>query len=309
MGRQPRISVIIPTRNRLDDLLVTLGRIAADASPDVEILVHDDASDVDPAPAVAARFPAVRVFRSDVQTGPCLLRNRLVEMATGEIIIGFDDDCSFETPGAFGAVVDAFHQFPRLGLLSCRIRTPHAALWPARRGAPFRETVWFIACAFAVRREAYCRVGGFDPTLARQGEERDLAAQLLDAGYEIRHTDDIVAEHRYTPVARDHQAIHALAMRNELLFVLKRVPAVCVPWRLVRHGVSHVAFCIRRGWWRALVGGLAGFLRIAPAAVAGRHPISMTSWRRFLALTREQFAIERPVLAEPATSPVTEVCA
>ncbi len=282
----PLLGVVIPTRNRLEDLLLTLERIGRDAYPRVEVSVYDDASDVDPRPALAARFPHVRVFRSERRVGPCELRNRLVAASRGEIIVGLDDDCSFETPDAFAKIVSIFAGRPQLGLLSCRVRRADGTLWPPHRGEPLRETTNFIACGFAMRRTAYEAVGGFDPAVFRSGEERDLAIRLLDAGFEIRHTDEIVADHRESAADRDHQFIHAHALRNELLFVLRYAPAVSLPWRMSRQILSHVVYCVTRGWWRALWAGVRGFCSRLPGAALRRRPVAVRTWRRFLRLSR-----------------------
>lgn len=287
MKALPLISVIIPTRNRAGDLRITLERVTADSYPRVEIFVYDDGSDEDIGFEMSRRFPQVQFLRSETRVGPCELRNRMIARARGEIIIGFDDDCSFDTPDAFRRIVEVFDSYPMLGLLSCRVRTSSGRLWPARRGRPLRETSVFISCGFAARRAALEAVGGFDPAIFRAGEERDLAIRLLDAGYEIRHTDDIVSDHRESPGDRDHQFIHAWALRNELLFVVRRVPALGVPWRLARSAAAHVRFCAGRGWWRALGRGLAGFLREAWPSFRRRRAVSPETWRRFLALAVE----------------------
>ncbi|HOW17668.1 MAG TPA: glycosyltransferase [Phycisphaerae bacterium] len=284
------ISVIIPTRNRLDDLLVTLERIGRDPYPRVEVLVGDDGSDMDPRPILAERFPRVRVVRSGKRVGPCELRNRLAGMSSGEILVGLDDDCRFESPEAFAAIVRHFAADPRLGLLSCRVRRPDGTLWPAHRGEPLRETTAFIACGFAVRHSAFEAVGGFDPAIFRAGEERDLAMRLFAAGWTIRHTDDIVADHCESSAERDHQFIHSHALRNELLFVVRYAPASRLPLRLVRQIASHAVFCARNGWWRALRVGLGGFMRGAPGALRRRRPVARQTWRRFLDLSRDPSA-------------------
>ena len=279
----PIVSVIIPTRNRIDDLLVTLDRLERMREPGMEILVYDDASDTDPRPVLAGRFPSVRTFRSDRRVGPCELRNRLVNEAAGPIIVGLDDDSAPEDATAFDRIVRAFRTYPRLGLLSCRIRTEGRTMWPAERGPSLRRTASFIACGFAARRDALLAVGGFDADIFRAGEERDLVIRLLDAGYEVRQADDIVVVHRESPSERDHQFIHTYALRNELLFILKRVPARCVPGRLARQTASHVRFCAIRRWWRAMRGGFAGFVREAPTALRKRKAVRMETWRHFVA--------------------------
>jgi GT2 family glycosyltransferase len=147
-----------------------------------------------------------------------------------------------------------------------------------------RETAAFISCAFAARREAMAAIGGFDPSIFRQGEERDLAIRLMDAGYEIRHNDDIVADHRESDGERDHQFIHAKALRNELLFVIKRVPAAHAPWRLLRHALGHVRFCMSRQWWRAMAVGFGGFFQDVLPALSQRRAVSIPTWHRFVRL-------------------------
>lgn len=302
-GTTPFVSVVIPTRNREVDLAETLEQLGRSDYERVEVLVCDDASDVDPRARLRERFPHVRVMRAARRVGPCELRNRLVAAARGEVIVGLDDDCCFERADALSTIAAVFAARPSLGLLSCRVRTPDGRLWPARCGEPMRESAWFIACAFAVRRAAYQAVGGMDPRIFRAGEERDLAIRLMDAGYEIRHADELVALHRESPADRDHQFIHGLALRNELLFAVQRVPWPFVPGRLMRHAASHAAFCATRGWWRALAQGLAGFVWRAPGALARRRAVSAATWRRFVALSREQFEIERPAAVVAATGP------
>ena len=286
------ISVVIPTRNRLNDLLFTLERIQQDHYSSVEVLVGDDASDVDPRPEIARRFPAVRVERNAVRSGPCALRNRLVAAARGEILVSLDDDSHFESSDAFGMIVATFAANPRLGLLSCRLREASGRLWPARRGEPLRETAVFMAGACAIRRSAYEAVGGFNPAVFRAGEERDLAIRLTAAGYDIRHTDDLVAQHRESAAERDHQFIHAHALRNELLFVLQYVPWPFVPWRLLRHAAGHAAFCVRRRWWRALLRGYAGFVWSVPVTLRHRRGVGCETWQRFTTLIRLQRVLE-----------------
>lgn len=300
LHEQPRVSVIIATRNRLEDLLLTLEHVRRDTCPGVEVLVYDDASDIDPRPAVARRFPEVCVVRNDRRAGHVELRNRLVAMARSPVCVSLDDDSSFESADALTRIVAVFAAHPRLGLLSCRIRQGAGDVWPARNGGPLRATASFIGCGFAVRSSAFAAVGGFDTAILRQGEERDLAVRLLDAGYEIRQADDILVHHRESPVGRDHQFIHAHALRNELLFVLKRAPAPFVPGRLARHALGHMAYCAARGWWRAWGCGMAGFLRRAPRALGQRRSVSRRTWREYTDLMRTQRILERQAKAGQA---------
>lgn len=260
------------------------------------MLVCDDASEEDPRPVLHAEFPAVCVERSERRLGPCALRNRMAARARGPILVGLDDDCvlrAAEGGSPLATVVRLFEEHPRMGLLATRVRRPDGSLWPPQAGPVPQPTATFIACGFAVRRDAFLAVGGFDPAIIRQGEERDLVLRLMDAGYDVLHTDEVIADHRESPAQRDHQSIHALAIRNELLFVLRHVPAVFLPGRLVRQAASHVWFCVRKGWWRALGAGLLCSVLDAPGVLARRRPVACRTWRRFVGLMREQARKDR----------------
>ncbi len=96
----PRISVVIPTRNRAESLRRCLREVLSqvDFATD-EVIVADDGS-TDSTSSLKNEFDAVRWVRLEGQ-GTCAARNRAVAMATGDLVLFIDDDivCS---PGMVG---------------------------------------------------------------------------------------------------------------------------------------------------------------------------------------------------------------
>jgi GalNAc5-diNAcBac-PP-undecaprenol beta-1,3-glucosyltransferase len=89
---QPLVSAIIITRNRPSLLLNAIQSVKNQRYGNIEIIVVDDCSEVDPTGIVAARHPDVRVLRNPTNGGPAYSRNRGIDDARGEIIAFLDDD-------------------------------------------------------------------------------------------------------------------------------------------------------------------------------------------------------------------------
>lgn len=88
-----RVSVVIPSRNRLQRLTVALRTALGQVGVDHEILVVDDGSTDGTSDYIQSLGePRVRVFRHAVSAGVAAARNTGIEHAQGEWIAFLDDD-------------------------------------------------------------------------------------------------------------------------------------------------------------------------------------------------------------------------
>lgn len=93
--RPPRVSVYMATKNRAELLPRAIDSVLQQTLRDFELLIVDDASTDDTARVLseaARRDPRVRVFQRDVSGGSAAARNMAIRQATGQLIIGLDDD-------------------------------------------------------------------------------------------------------------------------------------------------------------------------------------------------------------------------
>lgn len=120
----PLVSFCIPTRNRAEFLRTFLESLAAQITPEIEVVISDDGS-TDATGAVVEEFrtrlPQLVYKRVD----PPLLYDRnllhAVALARGQYCWLFGDDDRLE-PGALGAVLEALHRDPELtGLTTDRV--------------------------------------------------------------------------------------------------------------------------------------------------------------------------------------------
>lgn len=225
-GREPRIGVVVLTRDRLPDLLDALGHLRA-LPERPGIVVVDNASSDGTVATVRRRHPEVQVIALNENLGAAG-RNVGVDIMDTPYV-AFSDDDSWWAPGSLSRAADLFDAHPRLGLLVARIlvgpqeredpicnEMAHSPL-PEEQDLPGPPVLGFLACAAIVRRSAYLEVGGFERRLLIGGEEDLLAADLASAGWGLAFVHDVVAHHHPSTI-RDARAVRRIGVRNALWF-------------------------------------------------------------------------------------------
>jgi glycosyltransferase involved in cell wall biosynthesis len=93
-----RVSVYVPTKNRLDLLRLAVNSVLGQTYPDVELIIVDDASTDGTWPyllSLPGLYPNVKVFRNESSRGACVARNIAIRASTGDFVTGLDDDDEF----------------------------------------------------------------------------------------------------------------------------------------------------------------------------------------------------------------------
>ncbi|MDP8949369.1 MAG: glycosyltransferase [Actinomycetota bacterium] len=229
---EPRLSVVIVTRNRLPELLTTLTHLRALPERPRVVVVDNASSDGTPQ-TVRRRYPDVEVIPLNENLGAAG-RNVGVQ-AVDTPYVAFSDDDSWWAPGSLCRAADLLEAHPRLGLLAARILIgPEeredpvcvemaASPLPTEPDLPGRPVLGFLACASVVRRSAYLDIGGFDSRFIIGGEEELLASDLAAAGWGLAYVDDVTTHHHPSTV-RDAHARRRLTIRNDLWFIWLRRP-------------------------------------------------------------------------------------
>ncbi|WP_175409230.1 glycosyltransferase family 2 protein, partial [Streptomyces sp. TRM64462] len=224
MTSTSRTTVVVITRDRCDQLLHTLDRLAALPERPPVIVVDNGSGDGTPE-AVARRHPGVTLLMPGRNLG-AVGRTLGVRRARTPYV-AFSDDDSWWEPGALAAAERLLDAHPRLGLIAARVRVgdggrtdplnDELAASPLGRpaGLPGRRVLGFLACAAVARRSAYLEAGGYHPVLFFGGEETLLAYDLAACGWGVAHCPEVVAVHR--PVGGVRDGRRAVMRRNAAL--------------------------------------------------------------------------------------------
>jgi glycosyltransferase involved in cell wall biosynthesis len=171
------VSVIIPTFNGAATLAEAIGSVRAQDVP-VEIIVVDDGS-TDETPRLD--LGDAIVIRQE-NRGPAAARNTGLARATAPFIAFLDDDDLWMS-GKLRAQLETLAAHPRvlatIGSCTCDLTAPRRPFFLYSLGASL------------LRREAFDRVGTFDPALPGS-EDVDWFFRLRDAGHEPVVTAEIV---------------------------------------------------------------------------------------------------------------------
>ncbi len=240
-GAEPRVSVVIVTRNRPSELLVTLGHLHA-LPEKPRIVVVDNASSDDTAESVRRCFPEVEVIPLNENLGGAGRNVGVKRVDTP--YVAFSDDDSWWAPGSLSRAADLLDAHPRMGLLAARILVGleeredptcaemAASPLPSEPDLPGPPVLGFLACASVVRRSAYLDIGGFDPRFIIGAEEELLAADLASAGWGLAYIEDVVTHHHPSTV-RDARSRRRLMIRNSLWFAWLRRPTASAVRRTI----------------------------------------------------------------------------
>lgn len=238
----PEVTVVMITRNRRDQTLVSLRQLRA-LPEQPALVVVDNASTDGTAEAVSTAYPDVMVIRLPANEG-AVARTHGVRAARTEVV-AFADDDSWWAPGALACAGRLMREHPRLGLVAARVLVgpkerpdpvcAEMAASPlgAHPTVPGAVVLGFLACGAVVRRSAYLAVGGFSPVLFFLGEEEVLAQDLAAAGWDVVYVPDVVAHHHPGSATRDAGRT-CLQRRNALLATWLRRPAAVVLARTAR---------------------------------------------------------------------------
>jgi GT2 family glycosyltransferase len=243
-----RISIVILTYNRIDELIRTLEHTFA--LPEMPcVVVVDNASTDATSRIVAQRFPEVRLISLKHNIGAAARNIGVQQVQTP--YVAFSDDDSWWAQGSLNKAVELLEAYPTIAALCARI-----LLGPEERedpickqmeysplpsdGLPGPALLGFIACAVVFRRDAYLEVGGYEEKFFVGGEEELLTLDLLSNGWSLVYSPELTVHH-YPSSQRDNIGRQKIVVRNALWVAWLRLPlsaAVRKSWQLCRAAPS-----------------------------------------------------------------------
>lgn len=206
----PRISVVIPTRDRSESLRRCLREVASQVDPNLDqVIVIDDGSS-DSTRSLKDEFSELTWIRLEGE-GTCAARNRGVASATGDVVLFIDDDivCSIgmvERHRAFHAGAPAIED-ALVGLVTWdqEERITDHMRWLEDGGPLFAfnliddsgdvEPSHFCTANSSVKAELLLRVSGpFEERIPRFTDV-ELALRLKEQGLRLHYDPDAIAWH------------------------------------------------------------------------------------------------------------------
>ncbi|MBV9786452.1 MAG: glycosyltransferase, partial [Acidisphaera sp.] len=235
----PDVSVLLVLFNQAPLTLLCLRAIAATAPPAVEVIIVDNAS-TDRTGELLGRLDGARVIRNPQNRHFLHAVNQAAAAATGTALLLLNNDACLR-PGALQAVWETLLSAADIGGVGGRLVLPDGRLQEAGsivwsdgsclgygRGRDpeepefrfIREVDYCSGAFLLLRRDAFERLGGFDPAYApAYYEETDLCMRLRQAGLRVLYEPRAVIDHFEFASAASSDAALALQRRNQAIFV------------------------------------------------------------------------------------------
>ena len=199
VSSDPRISVVVPTRDRPDRLAACLAALERQTVPHLEIVVVDDASrNARVVADIVTSAPRARLI-TGAGRGPAAARNAGIRAARAPLICFTDDDCR-PVPGWAAALADRIHGGMDEGIAAVAGPTRNGRPGSVLAGAsqaiathlaeatmdPATGRMRFAPTSNLACRAEVCHAVPFDeryPLAA--GEDRNWCARLIASGADL----------------------------------------------------------------------------------------------------------------------------
>lgn len=198
-----RISLVIPTHNRMSLLRRCLEAAVRQEYPDYEAIVVDDGSTDETGSMVQQEFPQVQLIRQEPNRGPAAARNRGIEAASGAIIAFTDDDCLLPL-NFLSRLAEGYRKYPDAAGVGGYLEAPDDLMrtnpfaryeaYVTRRvyHAGSEEYLGGFECpaggtnSMSYRASVLREIGGFDESFPyAAGEDADLKWRIVQQGYRL----------------------------------------------------------------------------------------------------------------------------
>jgi len=257
---QPRVSIIIPTRDKAELLGLCLDSLLDKSTyPNYEIIIVDNGSIETATQTLFKRLPAdrVRILRDDAPFNYSRLNNRAVSQAQGDVICLMNNDIEILTPDWMEEML-SFACQPDIGCVGARLwfpdgRLQHAGVIAGLGGVAGHPNKYFprghpgyfgravlaqrfsavTAACLMVRRDIWEKVQGLDETLAVAFNDVDFCLRVQAAGYrnvwtphaEMNHHESASRGNENTPAQQARYDAEIALMHQRWGEVLMHDPA------------------------------------------------------------------------------------
>src|SRR3972149_8380354 len=200
------ISVVVVTRNRMDDVVECLKSIYSQSYSKTEIILIDNASDDNTLQVVRKKFPKVKIVANKINTGAAKGRNLGLAKSKGNFILFLDDDTKAH-PKMIEELVKVIKSEKKVGIVQPKIyemgkdkvlqgvghginlltgRVYGIGVHVKDKGQ-FEEVmeIPMAGCTWMVKKEVFKKVGRYDEDFFIPYEDSDFSLRVRKAGYKV----------------------------------------------------------------------------------------------------------------------------
>ncbi|HEX8563110.1 MAG TPA: glycosyltransferase [Flavobacterium sp.] len=294
MTNHKKFAILITTKDRRDELLLTLRKIADLISrTDTRCIVLDDGSRDQTFENLQMHFPEIEVVRHQKSMGYLHSRNKLLEMANAEYAISLDDDAHFLSASPLAEIEKLFIENPACGLIAFRIFWGKTAPASTKSSDHAQRVQSFVGCGHAWRTSAWKVIPDYPEWFKFYGEEDFASYELFRAGFQVVYAPQILVHHRVDLKLRKNDSDYTRRLRRSLasgwLLYFLFVPLRLVPRKFAASIASQFRTKIFKGNLNALKALLLAFFDLIvafPKIISNSNRLTLSEYQAYRKLSR-----------------------
>ncbi|HLA56789.1 MAG TPA: glycosyltransferase family A protein [Flavobacterium sp.] len=212
-----RFAILISTKNRLPDLIFTLGTMGDILErPDVECIICDDGSTDGTSDFIKTNYPEILLVRHETSKGYIFSRNMLLRLTSADYAISLDDDAHFLSDSPLEKIEIHFTENPKCGLIAFRLLWSKSVPPDVSSSANTEIVKGFVGCGHVWRMKAWRDIPDYPEWFVFYGEEDFAAYQLFKKGWQVHYLPSVLVQHRVDMKARRNDVDFTIRLRRAL---------------------------------------------------------------------------------------------
>jgi len=288
-------TIVVLTYKRINVLLELLDGLSKIKYRNIEVIIVDNASHDGTVNIVKEKFPEFRIMALEKNHG-AVARNKGIDAAKGKFIVTIDDDILGLYDVALDNLKNLFDRNPLVGAICFKVTdyyTGKVCNWChpnklEKSSDHSFETTEITEGAVAFRKEMLRKTGLYTEELFISHEGADLAARILNKGYEIYYTPLVCVNHKYAKEARDKWRRHYYDTRNDFWLAIRNYQILYAINHLLRRLPKTFFYSVRDGYAYYWVKAVKDAFSELPIMIRQRRPISLKVHRKMRYLNRNR---------------------
>lgn len=212
-----KFSILISTKNRVDDLKYTLIKINHLINLHyVTCVIFDDGSTDGTYNYVKENYPKIILYRNEISKGYLYCRNKMLDETNAEFAISLDDDANFLSQNPLEAIEKYFIENKNCALLSFRIFWGKQLPISLNTFEIPHRVKGFVGCGHVWRMSAWKKIPNYPEWFVFYGEEEFASYQLFKINQEIHYLPSVLVHHRVDVKSRKNNTDYAVRLRRSL---------------------------------------------------------------------------------------------